>query len=317
MANNDFRFTNEKCLVCNKTFEENDDIVVCPHCGTPHHRECYKENTKCANHEKHSEDFRWEPVFVPFEEVKKPKEDQVQIPLSQSLNLDDLPPDISIEQIQDALFTTFPKELEDGVKTEDVAVFVRHESPRYIKKFQKVRDGKLSWNWAAFFFAPYWFFFRKLHKLGVVFLAVFILLSSLSFLPPAIRFSETLYDFEVQVEELTEDMESDKEYETAVMDLYESVYNEINENKSGLIIYTVQSLANFAISVFVGLNADKWYYKHTLSQVKKVSAENETEKRKEKLFLTGGVAYGAAFLAILFEKAVFFALEMLVTTFLK
>ena len=131
------------------------------------------------------------------------------------------------------------------------------------------------------------------------------------------KFSETLYNFEVQVEELTEDMKSDKEYETAVMDLYESVYNEINKNKSGLIIYTVQSLANFAISVFIGLNADKWYYKHTLSQVKKVSAENETEKRKEKLFLTGGVAYGAAFLAVLFEKSVFFALEMLVTTFLK
>ena len=40
------------------------------------------------------------------------------------------------------------------------------------------------------------------------------------------------------------------------------------------------------------------------------------EKVKENLFITGGVAYGAAFLAILAEKAVFFALEMLITTFI-
>ncbi len=316
MSNKDFRFTNEKCLVCNKTFEENDDIVVCPHCGTPHHRECYKENAKCANHEKHSENFRWEPDFVPFVEEKK-AEDTVQIPFSQSINLDDLPPDISVEQFHDTLFSTFPKELEDDVKTEDVAVFVRHESPRYIRKFQKVKAGKLSWNWGAFFFAPYWFFFRKLHKLGVIFLALFILLSSLSFLPSAMKFSESLYDFEVQAGELAENMENEEEYEAAVMKLYESVYTELNENKTGLIIFTTQSLANLAISVFIGVNADKWYYKHTLSRVKKASSETEKEKRREKLFLTGGVAYGAAFLAILFEKAVFYGLEMLVTAFLK
>ena len=41
---NKFRFTNEKCPVCNNTFKEDDDIAVCPECGTPHHRECYKQN---------------------------------------------------------------------------------------------------------------------------------------------------------------------------------------------------------------------------------------------------------------------------------
>ena len=316
MANNDFRFLNEKCPVCNKEFQSNDDIVVCPECGTPHHRECYKENIKCANHEKHNEDFRWEPTFIPFEEAEKTAEEEVQIPFSQSLNLEDLPPDIPVSQFRDTLFSTFPKELEDGVKTEDVAVFVRHESPKYIRQFQKIKDGRLTWNWAAFFFAPYWFFYRKLYKLGVVFLTIFILLSSMSFLPPALKLSEVIYDFETQVEELTEDAKTDEEYETAVTELYKSTYEKINENRTGLIIYATQSVANFAISVFIGLNANKWYYKHTISQVKKVSSESETTKLKENLFITGGVAYGAAFLAVLFEKAVFFALEMLITTFM-
>ena len=70
---NKFRFTNEKCPVCNNTFNPDDDIVVCPECGTPHHRDCYKENKNCANFHKHSEDFRWEPDFVPVEEIKTEK----------------------------------------------------------------------------------------------------------------------------------------------------------------------------------------------------------------------------------------------------
>ena len=42
---------------------------------------------------------------------------------------------------------------------------------------QKKKNGKLSWNWAAFFFAPYWFFYRKLYKVGAVFLALSVALS--------------------------------------------------------------------------------------------------------------------------------------------
>ena len=38
------RYTGETCPVCNKVFQEDDDIVVCPDCGTPHHRKCYLKN---------------------------------------------------------------------------------------------------------------------------------------------------------------------------------------------------------------------------------------------------------------------------------
>ncbi len=316
MANNDFRFLNEKCLVCNEHFKENDDIVVCPECGTPHHRECYKENTKCANHKKHSEDFRWEPTFVTLEEVNNTPEKENNSPFGQPIDQNQMPMGNPFSLLQINPFDSFPKELEDGVKTEDVTFFIRHESPKYIKKFQQIKNGKTTWNWAAFFFAPYWFFYRKLYKLGVIFLTIFVLLSSMSFLPPAVRFSETIYDFESQIQELTESEEKESEYQTAVMELYESAYKKINENKTGLIIYTVQSLTSFAITIFIGLNANKWYYKHTISQVKKICAETETEKLKEKLFITGGVAYGPAFLAILAEKTVFLALEMLLSAFM-
>jgi len=53
------KFTGEKCLFCTERFGDTDDVVVCPECGTPHHRSCYAENGFCANAERHAEGFEW------------------------------------------------------------------------------------------------------------------------------------------------------------------------------------------------------------------------------------------------------------------
>ena len=55
-------YISEKCPVCGKEFCRDDDIVVCPDCGTPHHRECYKQLGHCANEEKHGS-FEWSESF--------------------------------------------------------------------------------------------------------------------------------------------------------------------------------------------------------------------------------------------------------------
>ena len=47
------------CGYCNKPLGEKDDIVVCPICGTPHHRSCYFEHNACFNEALHSEDFTY------------------------------------------------------------------------------------------------------------------------------------------------------------------------------------------------------------------------------------------------------------------
>lgn len=49
-----------RCPVCDKDFIQDDDVVVCPECGTPHHRDCYDSIGHCANIEKHGEDFDFE-----------------------------------------------------------------------------------------------------------------------------------------------------------------------------------------------------------------------------------------------------------------
>ena len=48
-----------KCIVCDRKFEENDDIVVCPDCGTPYHRDCYNQVGECINKELHDKGISW------------------------------------------------------------------------------------------------------------------------------------------------------------------------------------------------------------------------------------------------------------------
>lgn len=59
-----FNYKNQTCPVCGETFKENDDIVVCPDCGTPYHRRCWAKNGGCVNADKHGTGFEWKPLFI-------------------------------------------------------------------------------------------------------------------------------------------------------------------------------------------------------------------------------------------------------------
>ena len=57
-------YKGNRCPVCEKTFKENDDIVVCPDCGTPYHRECWKKVGACLHEAEHAAGFEWTPDNV-------------------------------------------------------------------------------------------------------------------------------------------------------------------------------------------------------------------------------------------------------------
>ncbi len=56
-------FYNYRCPVCEKAFEKDSDIVVCPECGAPHHRECYEELDHCFFEDKHKDGFDYKAEF--------------------------------------------------------------------------------------------------------------------------------------------------------------------------------------------------------------------------------------------------------------
>ena len=171
-----FLYENNKCPVCNKVFAEGDDVVSCPECGTPHHRECYNSIGKCANKDKHGSDFVYirnnankEPAEAAeiqsidriFEEARKTAETIASESIVESkveeVNAQNQPKVFSENSI-------------DGVSPLDAAAVVGVNSERFIKRFSKKR--KLGWNWGAFFFGPYYFMYRKMYMESLIFLVI-------------------------------------------------------------------------------------------------------------------------------------------------
>jgi hypothetical protein len=54
-------YQGNECPVCHKRFVAQDDIVVCPDCGTPYHRACWQKVGVCVNADKHASGFSWQP----------------------------------------------------------------------------------------------------------------------------------------------------------------------------------------------------------------------------------------------------------------
>ncbi len=310
MADNKFRYSKDACPVCNELFQTNDDIVVCPVCGTPHHRECYKQNGACGNTGKHSEGFIWESQVT---EQEVPEENTNPV-VKWNINGDDeLPPlPFNMEIPMQKPLNMFPPELENGVSTEDVAVFVQQDATKYIQKFFYIKNGKNKWNWAAIFFAPYWFFYRKLYKHGAIVMAILLALSFLSYLPPVERFLSEANSYYAEVVSLSEDG-LDEQTDAQSID-YLSYRAQViaNENKLGISILTGQSLASLLLAIFLGKNANKWYYKHVVKSIRDIrSTETDADIIKQRIYKAGGYAFGVTFLAVLVEKIIIFGFDLI------
>ncbi|MBQ6624420.1 MAG: DUF2628 domain-containing protein [Clostridia bacterium] len=187
------RYENEKCVVCGELFKEGDKIVVCPDCGTPHHRECYENNGECACEKLHNDGYVWkksddeilnqtnenpisndnnEKKICPFCGTENDKRAfvcvQCRAPLleiekqyqSQHIMIDG--ECVSTQEFIDS---------DNTVNVGQASVYIKSNKERFIKSFLKAKftKGRQKFNWAAFFFNPYWFFYRKMYAPGALF----------------------------------------------------------------------------------------------------------------------------------------------------
>lgn len=188
-------FEKELCPVCKKAFEEEDDIVVCPECGTPHHRDCYNMTGHCVNKSLHKVgyDYRNEnkTEITKNEQIEKSDYDYY-IPQNteSTANTESSSNNETADNTEQN--TTIPSfgfpfeqgdeqkynddEKIDGESLKDIAATIRNNAPRFINIFQKMegKKKKLNWNWGAFFFGSLYYLFRKMYKQGVAFFCLFV-----------------------------------------------------------------------------------------------------------------------------------------------
>lgn len=216
--------SNEKCPVCNNNFTQDDDVVVCPKCGTPHHRDCYNSLGHCANADKHSTGFEYNASdAADCEQGSAPDTMSAETDVSQTDNHNYYNPQNSMyynntaQQSEDNNKAVCPQchaeiskdapfcshcgarqanaqygeynpinnfgfnnteqqqyenetQIIDGKSVKDVAAVIGTNTHKFIPKF--LQNKKLSWNWSAFFFGPYYLFYRKMYKQGALFLAI-------------------------------------------------------------------------------------------------------------------------------------------------
>lgn len=199
-------YTGSECPVCGKPFAEQDDIVVCPLCGSPHHRACYKALGHCGNEEYHEEGRQWQPELSTDYQDETVVQDVVVCrscgehnpasnifcqrcgqkilgtpqgsppdggyPYSPQYGAQDRPSDPMAAFF--GVQMDYSQELEQGVTLGEAADYVGPNSLSFLMRFQAIAKGALSFNWAAFFFGFFYCFYRKMNKLGWVLLAVFL-----------------------------------------------------------------------------------------------------------------------------------------------
>ncbi|WP_312643734.1 RING finger protein [Hydrogenoanaerobacterium sp.] len=203
------KYTGVPCPICSKAFKNGDDIVVCPDCGAPHHRACYKEHGYCAFTEQHASGVFWKnpnegtpapPAGHSKETLPCPRcnnNNEVgslfcrtcgikldtgsqQIPNYQGnfQSQGGYQPNMNTQQSQRA--AQFGIGLEDeigGVPVKEVAQFVGENTFYYLPRFKlfDMVKNAVSVNFSAIIFNFFYYFNRKMYKIGTILLALFVL----------------------------------------------------------------------------------------------------------------------------------------------
>lgn len=297
-------FKDKICPICNKPFVEEDDIVVCPECGTPYHRNCYSIENKCIYEDRHNLNKSENPNEnvnhkenseneVPFDAnnigtTENEMENEKICPRCKHLNpsdasfcnkcgyllngsqevFEDIPPEIKegIPVLFDPMGGVDPEEKVDDVKFGDLAKLVKSNTPYYMNVFKKIKnDNKSKFNFSAFLFNGSWFLFRKQYKIGIPLTILnFVILSYTSLIQYTQDASKTLTSFSGILETL--------------------------------------SLLQFIVMLVCGFFANRLYFKFCVDKIKSIKencAQNNELDYNKQILIQGGTNIRIVFLMFL------------------
>lgn len=269
-----FSVEGQSCPVCHAYLFDEDDVVICPVCGAPHHRDCYEHIGHCALEHLHGTEEEYKPpvteeptperaVACPEDE---PQEQNVEndavarcrrcgMPLSAEARFC---PRCQTPTLLQEMGGIGPESEIEGVKAKEIAAFVTVNPARYILKFFTLsKKRKISWNWGAFLFPCEWSLFRKNFSLGIL-LGLLMIASSLLALPLNSALSQFV------MSEGT----------------YSEIYGVLLENMDtiGILPMALSSagtVLQLLVRLFAGLFADYFYRARALDSIKEIRGMGE------------------------------------------
>ena len=268
------------CPVCKQKFKEADDIVVCPDCGTPYHRECWKKVGVCVHQADHAAGFEWTP-----DNVISDRPDDIVCPNCGTHNplgakycnhcgvsLPDHPDNVQYQQDHPAPGGNGPVYANGSYQADGAPQY--RQAPRqeqapdqdFFSAGSMGPDGKAVISFSAFFLGPFYFFYRKMWKQGVL----FALLDFIVTLP------SLLYLMAVSGAEWMVGMPFLRLIPTAMQVCY---------------------VLNFIQMAIRGLFAVYWYKKESERRIHRVYDRcPEGPQRSDALAATGGTSWAAVFI---------------------
>lgn len=287
------------CSVCHAYLFDEDDVVYCPECGAPHHRECYSKIGHCALEEFHGTEQQYDKIREKEKENLEKKaecdsqnskfHDTITCPKCEStypaimsrcprcgtFNSQNEKPFGASPFVMFDLLGGIPKDMDlgDGVTADEAKQFVVSNTPRYIPKFAAMKIGsKVSWNWLGFLFPSAWYMSRKMYLKGIL---VTVLLVAFSLLSIPLLNSVSYGD-----------MSSAQNF-YATQNLVATAME--NAEIPHLILAAAGFIFELVLRIITGLLGDWHYRNHTLNTISEIksNSDNIAEDIRKK----GGVSF--------------------------
>ena len=263
-------YSNYKCPVCNNQFTEDDDVVVCPECGTPHHRECYIQNGNCANADKHGTN---EPIEVEFVDIEENEET-----ISETEATEDTAenPQQVVQEIIEEMKGGNGDYMLNGKHVSFYEAAIGKNQKFYIPHFMVMDKTKkaVSWNIAGFFVPLAWCLYRKMYNFAAIILALYVLMIG------TIGFN--IMSNEEFINSINECAEEDPNFYENIL-LYNTKDSDVsltekqmklnkltNEYKPPVPVQIMTYLITYGIRIIMGIYATNLYYKKLTKSIEKV-----------------------------------------------
>lgn len=245
------KYTGKNCVLCGKEFTDGDDIVVCPECGSPHHRNCYKTAGECANKVRHAGKYNWNA------------ENAAAAPAFEFAQ----PPDFtaSADQPHEYIIYENGKPVYYAKELLDYIFFVRENIAYYMPLFVRfMKSGiNVSFNLICFIFPPAYFANRKMWGWAIL----TSILSVILLIPVMLASFATLEGGYIS----------------------ENIVQVLNNN-SGLIntLIMAANVGDFIMRLMLCLFGNRLYYNFAVNKIKKIKDMNSGIAQKEQLMINGG-----------------------------